>query len=277
MSMGWLITGASRGLGRIWAQAALKRGDQVVLGVRDLASVADLIDAHPQSAIAVPMDVTDRDQVKRAVADAVAFLPSLDVVVNNAGYGLFGMAEEITEEQARAQMETNLFGALWVTQEVLPIMRAQGSGHILQVSSIGGVQAFPGLGLYNASKWALEAFSQALAKEVSDMGVHITLIEPTAYSTDWASSSAVRVEPNPAYDEVRERLEASRARLIARRGDPEATAPAVLALVDMEEPPLRLFLGDGPHDVIRAEYASRLDEWTRFEELSRSAHSLTDD
>lgn len=277
MSKGWLITGAGRGLGRIWAQAALNRGDFVVLGVRDLASVADLVDAHPTTALAVPMDVTDRDQVKRAVADAVAFLPALDVVVNNAGYGLFGMVEEITEEQARAQMETNLFGALWVTQEVLPTMRAQGFGRILQVSSIGGVQAFPGLGLYNASKWALEAFSQALAKEVAGMGIHVTLIEPTAYSTDWAFSSAVRVDAHPAYDAVREDLEASRARLTARRGDPEATVPAVLELVDMPEPPLRLFLGDGPHDVIRAEYSRRLDEWTRYEDLSRSAHSLDAD
>ena len=116
------------------------------------------------------------------------------MAVNNAGYGLFGMLEEITEEQAREQFETNVFGALWVTQAVLPVMRDQGSGHIVQVSSIGGVQAFPGLGVYNASKWALEGFSQALSREVAALGIRVTLVEPTAYATDWAFSSAVRAE-----------------------------------------------------------------------------------
>lgn len=277
MSKGWIITGAGRGLGRVWAQAALDRGDSVVLGVRDPSTVQDLVDAYPGTARAVPMDVTDRAAVDSAVARAEEFLPSVDVVVNNAGYGLFGMVEEISEEQARAQIETNLFGALWVTQAVLPHMRAQGSGHILQVSSIGGVQAFPGLGLYHASKWALEAFSQSLAAEVAGMGIKVTLIEPTGYSTDWAFSSAVRVEPNPAYASVRETLEASRARLAGNRGNPAATASAILTLVDMDEPPLRLFLGEGPHEIIRAEYGKRLDEWAQFEDLSRSAHRLPDE
>lgn len=277
MSKGWIITGASRGLGRVWAQAALARGDSVVLGVRDVSAVSDLVDAYPETALAAPMDVTDSDAVAAAVSRAAAFLPAVDIVVNNAGYGLFGMVEEVTEEQARAQIETNLFGALWVTQAVLPIMREQGSGRILQVSSIGGVQAFPGLGLYHASKWALEAFSQSLSREVADMGIKVTLIEPTGYSTDWAFSSAVRAEPNPAYDSVRAAVLASRARLAGNRGNPEATAAAVLELVDMDEPPLRLFLGKGPHEIIRAEYAQRLDEWARFEELSVSAHDLSDE
>lgn len=277
MSKGWIITGAGRGLGRVWAEAALERGNSVVLGVRDLSAVQDLVDAYPDTALAVSMDVTDRAAVATAVEQAATFLPSVDVVVNNAGYGLFGMVEEITEEQARDQIETNVFGALWVTQAVLPIMRAQGSGHILQVSSVGGVQAFPGLGLYNASKWALEAFSQSLSREVAGMGIRVTIIEPTAFSTDWAFSSAVRVEPAPAYAPVREELEASRARLANNRGNPAATAPVVMQLVDMEEPPLRLILGEGPHDIIRAEYAKRLDEWARYEELSLSAHNLPGD
>ena len=185
------------------------------------------------------------------VEEARAFLGSIDVVVNNAGYGLFGMLEEITEEQAREQFETNVFGALWVTQAVLPVMREQGSGHLVQVSSIGGVQAFPGLSLYNASKWALEGFSQALSREVSAMGIHVTLVEPTAYATDWAFSSAVRAEELAAYDPVREAVLAARARIVGDRGDPAATAPAILAIVDMDEPPLRFFLGDGPHEGIQ--------------------------
>lgn len=274
MSKTWFVTGASRGFGRVWSRAALERGDRVVMTARDPQSVADIVAEFPDTAFALALDVTDRTSVGAAVAEANRLLGRLDVVVNNAGYGLFGMVEEITEEQARAQFDTNVFGALWVTQAALPFMREQRSGHIIQVSSIGGVQAFPGLGIYNASKWALEGFSQALAREVGPMGIHVTLVEPTAYATDWAFSSAVRADENPAYDPVREAAIAARARLITERGDPQATAGAILTIVDLDEPPLRFFLGDGPHDVIRAEYAARLDEWTRYEDLSRGAHRL---
>ena len=276
MSKGWFITGASRGFGRIWAEAALNRGDRVVVTARDVSILDGLVAAHGESVLALPLDVTDREAAFDAVARAADFLGSLDVVVNNAGYGLFGMVEEITEEQARAQMETNVFGALWVTQAALPFMRAQGSGHILQVSSIGGVHAFPGLGLYHASKWALEGFSQSLAQEVDRFGISVTLIEPTGYSTDWAFSSATRAEPMAAYDESREAMTAARARVAAKRGDPRATADAVLAIVDMDEPPLRFFLGDGPLDMIRVEYAKRLETWEAFDAQSRAAHGSAD-
>ncbi len=268
----WLITGASRGFGHDWAMAALERGDRVVLAARNPDDIADTVAQFPSHALAVRMDVTDREEVALAVRAAAEFLGTIDVVINNAGYGLFGMIEEITEEQARAQFETNVFGALWVTQQVLPILRAQGSGHIIQVSSIGGVQAFPGLGIYNASKWALEGFSQALAREVASMGIKVTIVEPTAYATDWAFGSAVRAVELPAYDSVRDTLVAARARLVADRGDPSATSRAILEIVDMPEPPLRLFLGDGPHEVIRAEYAARLAEWDTHEDLSKSVH-----
>ena len=276
MSKGWFITGASRGFGRICAEAALDRGERVVVTARDVSTLDGLVAAYGESVLALPLDVTDREAAFDAVARAADFLGSLDVVVNNAGYGLFGMVEEITEEQARAQMETNVFGALWVTQAALPFMRAQGSGHILQVSSIGGVHAFPGLGLYHASKWALEGFSQSLAQEVDRFGISVTLIEPTGYSTDWAFSSATRAEPMAAYDESREAMTAARARVAAKRGDPRATADAVLAIVDMDEPPLRFFLGDGPLDMIRVEYAKRLETWEAFDAQSRAAHGSAD-
>lgn len=274
MSRTWLVTGASRGLGRIWTTAALERGDRVAVTARDLDTVADLLAAYPDTALGLALDVTDRTAAVAAVNQAADAMGGLDVVVNNAGYGLFGMVEEVTEEQARDQFETNVFGALWVTQAALPIMRAQGRGHLIQVSSIGGVQAFPGLGIYNASKWALEGFSQALSREVAAFGIHVTLVEPTAYGTDWAFSSAVRADDLAAYDPLREGIAAARARLVNDRGVPEATAPAILALVDMDAPPLRLFLGEGPHDMIRDEYAARLDEWARHEDLSRRAHRL---
>lgn len=272
MPKGWFITGSSRGLGRVWAEAALGRGDRVVATARDVASLDPLVAQYGDRVLALPLDVTDRAAAFAAVAQAAEFLDRLDIVVNNAGYGLFGMVEEVTEDQARAQLETNLFGALWVTQAALPIMRQQRSGHLLQVSSIGGVHAFPGLGLYHASKWALEGFSQALAQEVGSFGIKVTLVEPTGYGTDWAFGSAVRAEPLEAYDDLRAGMLQARAAVAANRGDPQATAPAILHLVDLAEPPLRLFLGIGPLDMIRIEYAERLETWETFDQLSRDAH-----
>ena len=272
MSKGWFVTGSSRGFGRVWVEAALDRGDRVVATARDAGTLAPLVAAYGDRVLPLALDVTDRSAVIEAVAVAHEFLGSLDVVVNNAGYGLFGMVEEVSEEEARAQLETNVFGALWVTQAVLPFLRAQGSGHIIQVSSIGGVQAFPGLGLYHASKWALEGLSQSLAQEVRAFGIKVTLVEPTGYRTDWAFGSAVRATPIPAYDAFRDEMLAARAKVVADRGVPEATVPAILGIVDMDEPPLRLFLGRGPLDVIRAEYAHRLEEWEAFDEVSRAAH-----
>ena len=146
--------------------------------------------------------MTDREADFAAVARAHEHFGGLDVVVNNAGYGHFGMIEELTEDEARAQIETNLFGALWVTQAALPILREQGSGHIIQVSSIGGISAFPRVGIYHASKWGLEGFSQALAQEVAAFGIHVTLVEPGGFSTDWAGSSSSTPRELPAYAEV---------------------------------------------------------------------------
>lgn len=274
MAKSWFITGASKGFGRVWAQAALERGDSVVATARDASTLDDLVAAFPDTAHARRLDVTDRDAVFAVVNEAAQLLGSLDIVVNNAGFGLFGMVEEITEAQARAQLETNVFGALWVTQAALPIMRAQGHGHLLQVSSIGGVYTFPNLGLYHASKWALEAFSQSMSMEVAEFGIRVTLVEPTGYRTDWGSSSAVRAEPMPAYDAFREQLAAARAKAPREPGDPLATIPAIMQLVDMDDPPLRLFLGEGPYDWIQAEYAKRLAEWGQYADLSRAAHRL---
>jgi NAD(P)-dependent dehydrogenase (short-subunit alcohol dehydrogenase family) len=185
---------------------------------------------------------------------------------------LFGTIDEVTEDEVRAQMETNFFGALWVTKAALPILREQRSGHILQVSSIGGVNAWPITGIYHASKWALEAFSQSLAAEMAEWNIHVTLIEPTGYATDWSGPSAVRAEQNPIYDGVRTARDEAFAKRVSRRGDPEATGPAVLTVVDAEEPPLRVFLGEGCLDMIRAEYESRIENWERWEDVAVAAH-----
>ncbi|MGY2061423.1 SDR family NAD(P)-dependent oxidoreductase, partial [Nocardia gipuzkoensis] len=216
MSKVWFITGVSRGFGREWALAALERGDRVAGTARDLSTVEDLVAEYPDTFLPLRLDVTDRTADFDAVRRAAEHFGRLDVVVNNAGYGHFGMIEELTEEEIRAQFETNVFGALWVTQAALPILRAQGSGHIIQVSSIGGISAFPNLGAYHASKWALEGFTQSLFQEVAGFGIHVTLIEPGGFSTDWAGPSAAHSAENPAYDAVREARE--RVRSAGRRG-----------------------------------------------------------
>lgn len=265
----WFITGASRGFGRVWARAALARGDRVAATARDVAAVADLVAAHGDAVLPVRLDVTDRAAAFAAVQQAAAHFGRLDVVVNNAGYGQFGAVEELSEADWRDQLETNLFGAVWVTQAALPVMRAQGSGRILQVSSIGGLLGFTNVGAYNASKWALEGFSEALAQEVAAFGVRVTLVEPGAYGTDWSGSSARRAEAMPEYDAVRA---APRPTAGSGRGDPEATAEAVLALVDAEDPPLRLLLGEVPPRLVRERYAERLATWAEWEEVSLRAH-----
>ena len=270
MSKVWFITGTSKGFGRIWAEAALARGDRVAATARDAATLADLADRYGDLVLPMQLDVTDKAAVDAAVAQAHTHFGRLDVVVNNAGYGLFGTVEEVNEQQARDQLETNLFGALWVTKAALPILREQGSGHIIQVSSIGGVNAFAGLGMYHASKWALEAFSQSLAAEVAGFGIKVTIVEPGGYSTDWAGPSAVKAEQLPAYQKVWERRAAQRA--AARPGDPEATGPAILEIVDAAEPPLRVFFGDGPFEMIKAEYAKRIAEWEAWNDLSVRSH-----
>ena len=200
----WFITGTSRGFGREWAEAALERGDRVAATARNQSSLDDLAGTYGDAVLPLALDVTDRAAVFAAVARAHDHFGRLDVVVNNAGYGQFGMIEEISEAEARAQLETNVFGALWVTQAALPYLREQRGGHLVQVSSIGGVSAFPNIGIYNASKWALEGFSQALAAEVASFGVHVTLVEPGAYATDWGGSSAAHATKLPGYDGVRD-------------------------------------------------------------------------
>ncbi len=265
----WFITGTSKGFGRVWAEAALARGDQVAATARDIKSLDPLVQRFGDQVAAIALDVTHKDAVQAAISAANARFGRLDVVVNNAGYGLFGAIEEISEAQARAQMETNLFGALWVTQAALPIMRAQGSGHIIQVSSIGGVNAFPTIGLYHASKWALEGFSQSLAAEVAAFGIKVTLIEPGGFATDWGGASAIRAAANPVYDGARAKIAAVRGNYLP--GDPDATGPAILKVVDAEEPPLRIFFGSSGLPMTRTEYARRIEMWEKWNSVSLEA------
>ncbi len=265
----WFITGTSRGFGREWAKAALERGDRVVGTARDVSTMQDLSDDHPDTFLGLSLDVTDRQAVLDTVKEAHDHFDDLDIVVNNAGYGQFGMVEELSEQEVRDQIETNLFGALWVTQAALPYLRAAGKGHIIQVSSIGGISAFPGIGMYHASKWGLEGISQALAQEVKDFGIHVTLIEPGGFSTDWGGSSARHAESIDAYESIREARQKMRGS--HQPGDPEASAKAVLRIVDAEEPPLRAFFGTAPLSIAEKDYSSRLETWREWQPVAELA------
>nr|WP_153024648.1 oxidoreductase [Glycomyces albidus] len=270
----WLITGASKGLGRAFAEAALERGDRVAAAVRDILALEDLRDRHP-GLLVLPLDVTDAASVPERVAEAEARLGSIDILVNNAGYGHFGAVEELTDAELRDQLETNVFGALRVTRAALPAMRERRCGHIVQISSIGGVGAFANLGAYHASKWALEALSESLSVEVEPFGVHVTLVEPGGFATDWAGPSARRSTPHPAYDPMR-------AAAAARRGgqapgDPAAAARALLEVVDAPEPPLRVLFGALAAGIVTGIYERRLQEWAAWEELAVRAQGASGD
>jgi NAD(P)-dependent dehydrogenase (short-subunit alcohol dehydrogenase family) len=260
----WFITGASRGFGRIWTEAALQRGDLVAASARDPRSLDDLAATHGDALLPLRLDVTDRNAVFEAVARTVDRFGRLDVVVNNAGYGHFGAVEELTEAEVRAQMETNFFGALWVLQAALPVMREQGHGHLVNVTSEGGVRAYPGIGAYHASKWALEGLSESLVKEVRGLGIRVTDIEPGPYGTGWLEVGSRQSAPIAAYDGLRADSVAFEI------GDPAATVPALFAVVDAEEPPLRVFFGRS-FETVRAEHMARIAEWERWQDVALSA------
>ena len=268
MTKTWFITGASRGFGRHWAEAALERGDRVAATARNPETLDELVKTYGDAVLALELDVTDHAADFATIERAHEHFGRLDVVINNAGYGLFGAVEEVSEAQARKQIETNLFGALWVTQAALPHLRAQGSGHIIQVSSIGGIVAFPGIGLYHASKWGLEGFSEALAGEVAPFGIRVTIVEPGGFDTDWGGSSAIRADELPAYANLHEQRRQSGS---LPRGRTPATRKAILELVDSDDPPLRVFFGELPLTLASERYAQRLENWEKWQDFAVAA------
>lgn len=270
----WFITGASKGLGREWAAAALDRGDSVAAAARSAALLEELADEYGDRVLPIPLDVRDREAAFEAVAHAHDRFGHLDIVVNNAGYGVYGAVEELSEQEVRDLLDTNFFGALWVTQAALPFLREQGSGHFIQVSSVGGVTASPSLGAYHSSKWALEAISQSLAQEVGPLGIKVTIVEPTGYKTG-AEAAARNSSPIGAYDTMRQQQEEIRAMIYSQAGDPKATRDAIIQVVDAEQPPLRILLGDGALAFVTSEQESRLDTWRAWESVSIAAHGST--
>lgn len=263
----WFITGASSGFGSQWAEAALQRGDLVAATARNPESLKKLVGSYGDAVLPLQLDVTERSADFDAVKRAADHFGKLDVVINSAGFIHFGMVEELTEDEVRSILETNYLGALWITQAALPIMRAQGSGHIIQVTSEGGVTAFSEFGAYHATKWALEGLTQSLAQEVASFGIHVTLIEPGAYSTNLHSSST-RSEENPAYSDFRK---VQRRTWEGNIGEPTATRSAILKVVDAAKPPLRIFLGKTSLETVTRDYESRLATWNEWQPISVEA------
>jgi NAD(P)-dependent dehydrogenase (short-subunit alcohol dehydrogenase family) len=263
----FLITGASRGLGRAVVTAALAAEHQVVAGVRDPAALDDLADPR---LVPVALDVSDPAAAERAVATAVDRFGRLDVVVNNAGYANMGSIEDVAIDDFRAQVETNLFGVVNVTRAALPVMREQGSGHIVQVSSVGGRLATPGLGAYQSAKWAVGGFSSVLAAEVAPLGIHVTVLEPGGMRTDWAGSS-MRVDPvRSAYEPTVGAVIRAHGSGLIGASDPAKVADLVLRVAAMDEPPLRLLVGPDAWPLATAAGRALLAEDERWRDLSLS-------
>ncbi len=264
----WFITGASRGLGHAFAQAALERGDRVAAAARGITPDG-FEKRHADRLLALPLDVTDRAAVFAAVSRAVEHFGELDIVVNNAGSMSSGMIEEFTEAEARAQFEVNFFGALWVSQAALPHLRARGSGHIVQISSIAALGGFPSTGMYSASKFALEGMSEALAMEAAAFGVKLTIVQPGGYWTDLYNHIAATTPMEP-YAPLRAELEKQWAEG-SIDSEPRLAAEALLKLIDSDDPPLRLLLGSMVYDLAFDISRTRMEVWSGWEQVSRAA------
>jgi len=275
MSKVWFVTGSSRGLGRSFVEAALSRGDRVAASARTTASLDELVAAHGDAVLPLELDVTDKAAVFASVRRAKEHFGRLDVIVNNAGYAQIGAIEELTEQQLRDQLETNVFGAVWVIQAALPFLREQAAGHIIQMSSVAGLIAMPLGGAYHVSKWALEALNETLAHEVADFGIKVTVVEPAGFATRSGKNpdplaNGHLAEANPSYDGLRRRL----AELMGRQpaGDPAAAAQTLLKIVDSDHPPLRVLFGQGFYQMLQQVYADRLKTWADGQDLSTAAH-----
>ena len=264
----WFITGASRGFGRIWAEAALKRGDKVTATARKLEDIADLKSRFGEAVLPLALDVTDSEQVPQVVQQAFTHFGRLDVLVNNAGTSLFAATEEASDEQIRDLFDANYIGMVRVLRAALPLLRRQGSAHILGVSSGLGITVLPLIGFYCATKWAVEALHESLAQEVRPFGIKVTLVEPGAYATDFGKSAQIAAALEP-YSEFRRQFLMRLANL--ERGTPEATVEAVLKLVDTNDPPLRLALGNTILPRAREAYAARLATREAWEGVSNTA------
>ncbi|MCS4302588.1 SDR family NAD(P)-dependent oxidoreductase [Chryseobacterium sp. BIGb0232] len=266
----WFITGSSRGFGRVWTEAALKRGDKVAATARKLSSIADLNEKYGENVLTLEMDVTNPEQIKTAVNTAFEHFGRLDIVFNNAGYSLVGTIEESPIEDIEALYKTNVLGPVSVIQAALPLLRKQGFGHIIGTSSNLGHQTYPVIGYYCSSKWAFEAIHESLAMEVKPFGLNVTIIEPGAYATEFGSPDSFKLAPSmDVYSDYKNHFFQSMQNY--ERGNPDATSNAILKLVDAENPPLRLFLGDKNLLEIQKVYSERMKTWEEWNDVAIAA------
>ncbi|MGU3543484.1 oxidoreductase [Methylobacterium sp. A52T] len=269
----WFITGCSTGFGRELARLVIGRGWRAAVTARDRAKVADLAEGAEDRVLALSLDVTEAGQIARSVRAAADTFGRIDVLVNNAGYGYQSAIEEGEEEKIRAQFDANVFGLFALTRAVLPVMRAQRSGHILNITSVAGFVGFPASGYYAATKHAVEGFSDSLAAEVAPLGIRVTCIEPGPFRTDWAGRSLIQT-PNaiPDYAETAgARLKATSEKSGTQAGDPVRAGEAMIRVIEMDNPPRHLVLGAWGYDAVTSRLKQRLAEIEAWRETSLGA------
>jgi NAD(P)-dependent dehydrogenase (short-subunit alcohol dehydrogenase family) len=263
----WIVTGSSRGLGRALAEEILEHGDRLVATARKPEDLSSLVAKYGDAVRTAAVDVREPKQIEAAMALAVEAFGKIDILVNNAGYGFVGAFEEMTAEEFEGQIDTNFWGVVNATRAVLPIMRRQGFGHILQISSVGGRSGYPGLSGYHAAKFAVEGLSEALAQEVKPLGIQVCIVEPGGFRTDWSGASMSFAKPIDAYESV-----AAFRRFLHNGhrspGDPRKAAQAILKLVELPELPLRQPLGTDATVVLKHVYERSLAELASTKELA---------
>ncbi|MCJ8208265.1 oxidoreductase [Mucilaginibacter sp. RS28] len=271
MTKVWFITGSARGLGRSITKAALAAGYRVASTARNPEQLKEFTDQYPDQILPLKLDVTDNAQIKSAVEQTIAKFGSIDVLVNNAGFGITGAAEAFTEEQVRSQIETNLYAPIAITRAVLPYMRQQRSGRILQVSSIGGRIGTPGVSIYQAAKFGLSGFAEAISREVSPLGIKVTAVEPGGFRTDWAKDSMTYAPEVEGYEStvgfVKNFLKGDS---FTPMGDPDKAAKAIIELLEHPEPPLHLVLGSEAAAMLEATDKIRKAEFEKWLHVSKS-------
>lgn len=266
----WFITGSSRGLGKSLTEAVLKSGDKVAATARNIQQLSTLAAQYPEQLLPISLDVTDYNRVHLAVAETVAHFGQIDILVNNAGFGITGATEAFTDEQVRSQLETNLYAPIEVTRAVLPYMRKQRNGRILQVSSIGGRMGSAGVSIYQAAKFGLSGFSESLAKEVAELGIKVTSVEPGGFRTDWAGESMTYATKIEGYDTVNHRMDYFQSGTFVPVGDPDKAAKAMVDLAVHPNPPVHLVLGSEAIGFLKSADAWRAEEMEQWLSVSLS-------
>ncbi len=267
----WFITGSSRGLGRSLTAAVLAKGDKVAATARNTDQLQDFVEQYPNQVLPIKLDVTKQDEINDAVEGAIRHFGRIDVLVNNAGFGITGATEAFTDEQVRDQLETNLNAPIAITRAVVPHMRKQRSGHILQISSIGGRVGSGGVTIYQAAKFGLSGFSEGLAQELAPLGIKVIVIEPGGFRTDWAGDSMTYAKTVEGYEStVKKRVKYFQSGEFKPLGDPDKAAKVMVDIVDHPQPPLHLILGSEGIAIVRASETAKLAELEKWAEVSVS-------